>query len=837
MFVPKKDGSHRLVVNYHCLNNRTKKNVYPLPCPDDLMAQLHGAKVFTKLDLQWGYNNMQVKEGDKWKTAFQTKYGLYESLVMTFGLTNAPASFQHFMNNLFKDLLDVCVIIYLDDILIYSKDDASHTQHVHEVLRHLMENQLFCKASKCTFHITLVEYLGIIVSDKGFSLDKLKIQAVQEWPTPTKVKELQSFLGFANFLRWFVANFSHMARLLHNLVKKDTPWKWGTREQESFQGLKDAITNAPVLCHANPAKPYFLETNASGAALESFKGAKQNYNTHDKELLAIIRLFEYWHIFLEGTEHPITVFTDHQNLEYWKESRTFNCCHARWHLLLAGYNFQIVYRPGKQLGKPDALSRRSDHANIPPANQTMLPNPVFANVALVTPEKELQRQIKAALDQDKSLEEILQFLQNESKAPLSIKKAFKDYQMEAGLLFYQGRIMVPDIGTLRMELLRIFHDSPLAGHPGQQRTLELVSRNYYWPGICADTYWHVNSCKTCQWIRKPKYAPIPPQPLELPTCPWQHMSYNMIVDLPKDGSNNSILVIVDSFTKYIILVECSKKLRAPELADLFLHHVWKQYGMPEKTVSDQGRVFNNKFLKALYQRLGIDPHFSLAYHPQSNGQTEQVNSTVKHFLQAYLGINQKDWVKWLPMAEFAYNNAVHSSTGKSPFKALYGWEPSLTPSNVPTDVPEADDLATQMEAQWREIEAALWQSKTRMTAGETGEPISFEIREEAWLDTKNIKLKTLSPKLTEQRLAFKNRPPPVTVDREEEYKVKGIMDAEEQNGNWFFRVKWKGYGLEENMWEPWENLKNAGKILKKYKEDMKKKALGTAKALRGGAVL
>ncbi|QRW21942.1 Retrotransposable element Tf2 protein [Rhizoctonia solani] len=292
MFVPKKDGSHHLVVDYRCLNNWTKKNIYLLPHPDDLMAQLHGARVFTKLDLHWGYNN--------------------KSLVMTFGLTNAPAAFQHFMNKLFKDLSDVCIIIYLDDILIYSKDDASHTQHVHKVLQRLMDNQLFCKASKCTFHVTLVEYLGIIVLDKGFSLDKLKIQAVQEWPTPTKVKEVQSFLGFANFLCCFVANFSHIARPLHNLVKKDMLWKWETREQEAFQTLKDTITNTPVLCHTNLSKPYFIETDAAGAALgsilsqcqedgrlhplgflsESFKGAEQNYNMHDKELLAIIWSFE-----------------------------------------------------------------------------------------------------------------------------------------------------------------------------------------------------------------------------------------------------------------------------------------------------------------------------------------------------------------------------------------------------------------------------------------------------------------------------------------------------------------------------------------------------------------
>ncbi|KAF8751157.1 hypothetical protein RHS01_08784 [Rhizoctonia solani] len=250
-------------------------------------AKLCGAKVFTKLDLQWGYNNIHVKEGDEWKTAFHTKYGLYKSMVMTFGLTNAPVAFQHFMNKLFKDLLDVCIIIYLDNILIYSKDNTSHTKHIHKVLHQLIENQLFCKAS---------------------NLDKHKIQAVQEWPVPTKVKEAQSFLGFANFLRQFVANFSHMARLLHNLVKKDMPWKWDTKEQEAFQGLKDAITNALVLCHADPTRPYFLETDASGAALgsilsqqqddgrlhplgfllESFKGAEQNYDMHDKELLAII---------------------------------------------------------------------------------------------------------------------------------------------------------------------------------------------------------------------------------------------------------------------------------------------------------------------------------------------------------------------------------------------------------------------------------------------------------------------------------------------------------------------------------------------------------------------
>ncbi|CEL54026.1 hypothetical protein RSOLAG1IB_11558 [Rhizoctonia solani AG-1 IB] len=453
------------------------------------MSKLRRAKLFTKLDLQWGYNNVRVKEGDEWKTAFWTKYSLFETLVMLFGLSGAPGAFQAMMNEVFQDLLDITVIIYLDDILIFSQNPEEHKAHVKGVLWRPQEMQLFCKGSKCKFHKTRVECLGIIASDKGFSLDKLKIQAVQEWPTPTTVKQVQLFLGFANFVRRFVANFSQIARPLHNLVKKEVKWQWTEKEEGLFRELQQAIINAPVIVHANPTKPYFLETNALGATLgsvlsqrqedrrlhpigylsESFNGAEQNYDTHDKELLVIIRSFEHWRIYLEGTTLPITVFTDHCNLEYWKESRTFNCCHARWHLLLAGFHFQIMYRPGKQSTKPDALSCRANHLEVPPRDQSMLPESVFSNIALILPEKEIQSQIEKYLDQDESLTEILEFFRHKSTAPPSVKRGFKDYEREAGLLLYQGRILVPDVNKLREELLCIYHNSPMAGHPGRQQ--------------------------------------------------------------------------------------------------------------------------------------------------------------------------------------------------------------------------------------------------------------------------------------------------------------------------------------------------------------------------------
>jgi hypothetical protein len=201
MFVKKANGSLRLVVDYRRLNEVTKKNVYPLPQQGDLMAQLQGAKIFTKLDLRWGYNNVRIREGDKYKTAFRTKYGLFETLVMPFGLTNAPAAFQHFMNDIFRDMLDIKVVIYLDDILIFSRNPEDHERDVKEVLRQLASNQLFCKLSKCSFHVDTMDYLGLVISPRGISMEEKKVQAVKEWPTPQNVKQIQSFLGFANFLR------------------------------------------------------------------------------------------------------------------------------------------------------------------------------------------------------------------------------------------------------------------------------------------------------------------------------------------------------------------------------------------------------------------------------------------------------------------------------------------------------------------------------------------------------------------------------------------------------------------------------------------------------------
>ncbi|QRW20002.1 Retrotransposable element Tf2 protein [Rhizoctonia solani] len=353
MFVKRADGRLCLVVDYCQLNAITIKDRYALPRQDKLIEKLRHAKIFTKLDLRNGYHNIRIKEGDEWKAAFHTALGHFAPTVMQFGLSNALAD-------------NISVVVHLDDILIFSNSREEHVEHVREVLSCLLNHNLFCNPAKCYFFVTEVTFIGLVITPDGISM-KDKVQAIMDWPEPQNAKQVQSFLGFANFYCCFVPNFSCLARPLNNLTQKEQPWIWLEEQKAAFDAIKAEICKELVLAHPDESKPYTLETDTSGAAMgavlsqrkedgcihpvafmsASFSPAELNYDTHDKELLAIICAFEHWRIFLEGTEQPITVFTDHKNLEYWKSARTFNRRHARWHLMLASYNFVIAYRPGK----------------------------------------------------------------------------------------------------------------------------------------------------------------------------------------------------------------------------------------------------------------------------------------------------------------------------------------------------------------------------------------------------------------------------------------------------------------------------------------------------------
>ena len=481
LFVKKKDGSLRLCVDFRGLNKISKKDRYPLPLICDLLDSPGKARIYTKIDLRHAYHLVRIREGDEWKTTFRTKYGSFEWLVMPFGLSNAPGAFQRFMNDVFADMLDVCVVVYLDNILIYSSDKATHRKQVKEVLRRLRKHGLYAKPEKCEFDRESVEYLGYILSPAGLTMASDKIQTIQDWPEPRRVKDIQSFLDFANFYRRFIYNFSDITVPLTRLTRKNVPFLFGDAEREAFNYLKSAFSSAPILTHWIPDRPIIVETDASDYALaailsielengeihpvafhsRSFNPTELNYDVHDKELFAIFEAFRIWCHYLDGSAAPVDVVTDHKNLEYFSTTKILNRRQARWAEYLCQFNIIIRFRPGKLGAKPDALTRRwdvyakegvNDYAKVNPHNYrpiftqdqlsaslraTSLISVVFRGSALMDVEQ-LHPDIRAAYADDPITSAQL-------PQPTDPKFTLTD-----GLLYLNDRIYVPDAADLRL---------------------------------------------------------------------------------------------------------------------------------------------------------------------------------------------------------------------------------------------------------------------------------------------------------------------------------------------------------------------------------------------------
>jgi len=490
LFVKKKDGSLRLCVDFRGLNKVSKKDRYPLPLISDLLDSPSRAKIYTKIDLRHAYHLVRIAPGDEWKTAFRTRYGSYEWLVMPFGLTNAPAAFQRFVNTIFADMLDVCVVVYLDDILIYSEDMDSHHKHVREVLRRLRLHKLFAKPEKCEFHSDSVEYLGYRLSPNGLTMSPDKITTICDWPEPRKVKDIQSFLGFANFYRRFIFNYSDIVVPLTRLTRKNAPWSFSEGCRNSFNTLKQAFTTAPILTHFIPDSPITVETDASDYAVagilsitcadgelrpvafysRTLTAPELNYDTHDKELLAIFEAFRSWRHYLEGSATPVDIVTDHKNLEYFSTSKVLTRRQARWSEFLSQFHLVIRFRPSKLGAKPDALTRRwdvypkegdSSYARVNPQNlrpvftqeqlahslrATYLELPILRAVDIMDVET-LHSDILSALSTDPT-----------AQAHLSDTAESRWSVDESGLLRLHDRIYVPDSKDLRLRVLQYKHD-------------------------------------------------------------------------------------------------------------------------------------------------------------------------------------------------------------------------------------------------------------------------------------------------------------------------------------------------------------------------------------------
>ncbi len=547
-FVAKKDGSLRPCIDYRGLNNITVKNTYPLPLMSSAFERLQGASLFTKLDLRNAYHLVRIREGDEWKTAFNTPRGHFEYLVMPFGLSNSPAVFQALVNDVLRDMVDQFIYVYLDDILIFSSSLQEHVQHVRRVLQRLLENGLFVKAEKCAFHAQSVPFLGYIISSEGTRMDPDKVKAVVDWPTPDSCKALQRFLGFANFYRRFIRNFSQLAAPLTALTSTRVTFRWSSAAEAAFSNLKSRFVSAPILVAPDPTRQFVVEVDASevgvGAVLSQraasddrvhpcaffshrLSPAERNYDIGNRELLAVKLALEEWHHWLEGSGVPFIVWTDHKNLEYIRTAKCLNSRQARWALFFGCFEFTLSYRPGSKNTKPDALSRIFDHSERLSSPECIIPE----RLVVSTLTWEIESKVRTALE---------------------------------GVTPPPGcptnRLFVPE--RLRADVIRWGHCSNVACHPGIGRTSFLVKQRFWWPSMVRD---FVLACSVCA---RGKTSNRPPegllQPLPVPSRPWSHIALDFVTALPPSQGNTVVLTVVDRFSKAAHFIPLHKLPSAKE---------------------------------------------------------------------------------------------------------------------------------------------------------------------------------------------------------------------------------------------------------------------------------
>ncbi|KAJ9513207.1 hypothetical protein QJQ45_029305 [Haematococcus lacustris] len=747
LFVQKKSGELRMCIDYRQLNKLTLRDQYPLPRIDDLFDRLSGCSVFSSLDLQAGYHQIRITPEDVPKTAFRTPEGHFQFKVLSFGLTNAPATFQRVMNDAFAPVLGKCALVYLDDILVMSKSLPDHMQHLRLVFDLLRANKLFAKMSKCEFMQLTLKFLGHVITAGAISVDPDKVRAIADWPLPSSLTQLQSFLGAANFVRKFVQGFSAISAPLTDLCGKLSatfPWhSWPDHERLAFHELKSAVANVPMLRLPDHTQPFQVYCDAS----------------------------------LQGVGAV---------------------------LMQDGY--PLAY-----------LSKKLSSAEV-----------------------------------------------NYTTADLSSM-----YQDTHGLWRLTGKdkVVVPNDSELRNHILHEMHDAVYSGHVGINKTLERVSRVFWWNTMRDDVRYYVSTCDACQ---RDKASSLKPggllNPLSIPDYRWESVSMDFITKLPSGSHGyDAICVFVDRLSKMVHFVPCREDLKARRFAQLFIDNVYKLHGMLAELISDRGSLFTSVFWREVMRRCGSKPALSSSYHPQSDGQTERYNRVLEEMLRHYISPTQSDWPDYLALAEFAVNNSWQESIQSTPFLVNTGQSPMTIGLR---DLPYGGRCpsAHAFTRWWQDAVAnarkcmAAAQSRQAAYANKARRDVEYKVGQKVLLSTKNLKLKpgkarklipryvgpfeilllvgavavkldlpasmsrlhpvfhvSLIKPYTGTDVGF--MPPPVTwMDETPVYYVERLLDHKgvKDNKAGFYLVQWEGYDSTHNTWEPRSNLTGCDKVLAEY---------------------
>ncbi|KAL5739350.1 hypothetical protein ACOSQ2_028530 [Xanthoceras sorbifolium] len=630
------------------------------------------------------------------------------------------------MNHVLRAFIGRFVVVYFDDILIYSKNLDEHVEHLKLVLGVLRTEKLFANFKKCTFCTDRLVFLGFVVSAKGIGVDEEKVKAIKEWPKPTTVGQVRSFHGLASFYRRFVKDFSSLAAPLTEVIKKNVGFKWGNEQEKAFNLIKEKLTNAPLLALPNFAKAFEIECDASGIGMgavlmqegrpiaffsEKISGAALNYPTYDKEMYALVRALETWQHYLWPKE--FVIHTDHESLKHLKGQHKLNKRHAKWVEFIETFPYVIKYKKGKENVVADALSRRY--------------------VLLSTLDARLFGfdYIKELYVEDADFGNVFNACE---------KVAFGKFYRHDGFLFRETKLCVPK-SSLRELLVREAHGGGLMGHFGTAKTLDVLHEHFFWPHMKRDVERICEKCITCRQAKsriKPHglYTPLP-----IPSGPWIDISMDFVLGLPRSKrGRDSIYVVVDRFSKMAHFIPYHKTDDASHIADLFFKEIVRLHGMPKTIVSDRDAKFLSYFWKTLWGKLGTKLLFSTTCHPQTDGQTEVVNRTLSALLRAIIQKNLKTWEDCLPHVEFAYNRSVHSATHFSPFEIVYGFNP-LTPLDLlPLPVTEHVNLDGKKKAEFvKQIHEKTRQNIERRTeqyanqANKGRKKVVFEPGDWVWL--------------------------------------------------------------------------------------------------------
>ena len=698
LLVKKKEGTWRMCMDYRALNLLTIKDKYPIPLVDELLDELFGAKYFSKLDLRSGYHQIRMHPKDIDKTAFQTHEGHYEFLVMPFGLTNAPASFQGLMNEIFRPYLRKFILVFFDDILIYSASWELH-HHLSLALSLLRDNHLFVKLSKCAFGKTQIEYLGHTVFQEGVAADPSKLKVIAEWPISVYVKALRGFLGLTGYYRKFIPHYGSICSPLTQLTKNDG-FNWSPTATSAFQEFKRAMMSPTVLALPDFSKPFIIESDASGTGIgavlqqegrpiaftsQSLGPKNRALSTYEREMLAVIHAIKKWQPYLLGNHFIIR--TDHHSLKYFLQNRATSPFQQKWVSKLLGFDYEIQYRKGSDNKAADALSRMFAYSTtILDNHPTSLVNSDSSSVAIISVNPEvlgselttISYPYMSWLDDLRRNVEQDDWILAKSQTVLkttsySVPLKFLRYHFANGFLRYKNRIVLSLTSSWRAKLFEEHHCTPSAGHAGFLKTYKQISRSFYWEGMKNNIKDMVAGCVVCQ---QNKYESLAPagllNPLPIPQRIWTDIFMDFITGLPPCKGKSVIFVVLDRFSKVTHFLSISHPYTAHSVAQIFIDQVFKLHGMPTSIVSDRDPIFISSFWKEFFKLQGSILCLSSGFHPQTNGQTEVLNRCLETYLRCFCSLQPKQWSKWLPWAEWSYNTSYHTATKLTPYEVVYG---------------------------------------------------------------------------------------------------------------------------------------------------------------------